>query len=163
VADLEVAALADFVVGANRPGAHIAGVNWGRDLPEPDTVADVRNVVDGDRAEDGGTLRLMRGIEVGHIFQPGRKDAEAMGRTVLDAAGKAAVPMMGCYGIGVSRIVAAAIEQNHDDAGIVWPEAMAPWTVAVCIINPKNDPAVAEAADALYRELAARGLDVVLD
>ena len=163
VADLEVAAMADFVVGANRAGAHIAGVNWGRDLPEPDTVADIRNVVEGDRAEDGGTLRLMRGIEVGHIFQLGRKYAEAMGCTVLDAAGKAAVPMMGCYGIGVSRIVAAAIEQNHDDAGIVWPEAMAPWTVAVCVINPKNDPAVAEAATALHDELAARGLDVVLD
>ena len=163
VADLEVAAMADFVVGANRVGAHIAGVNWGRDLPEPDTVADIRNVVEGDRAEDGGTLRLMRGIEVGHIFQLGRKYAEAMGCTVLDAAGKAAVPMMGCYGIGVSRIVAAAIEQNHDDAGIVWPQAMAPWTVAVCVINPKNDPAVAEAAAALHDELAARGLDVVLD
>ncbi|QDW66323.1 proline--tRNA ligase [Luteimonas granuli] len=163
VADLEVAAMADFVVGANRRGEHLAGVNWGRDLPEPDAVADVRSVVEGDRAEDGGVLRLMRGIEVGHIFQLGRKYAEAMGCTVLDAAGKAAVPMMGCYGIGVSRIVAAAIEQNHDDAGIVWPEAMAPWTVAVCVINPKNDPAVAEAAAALHDELAARGLDVVLD
>ncbi|WP_132998994.1 proline--tRNA ligase [Luteimonas arsenica] len=163
VADLEVAAMADFVVGANRPGEHIAGVNWGRDLPEPGTVADVRSVVDGDRAEDGGVLRLMRGIEVGHIFQLGAKYAEAMGCTVLDAAGKAAVPMMGCYGIGVSRIVAAAIEQNHDEAGIVWPEAMAPWTVAICVINPKNDPAVAEAANALHDELAARGIDVVLD
>src|SRR5690606_22371368 len=135
VSDLEVAAMADFVVGANRIGEHIAGVNWGRDLPEPDAVADLRNVVEGDRAGDGGTLRLMRGIEVGHIFQLGRQYAEAMGCTVLDAAGKAATPLMGCYGIGVSRIVAAAIEQNHDDAGIVWPEAMAPWTVAVCVIN----------------------------
>ena len=163
VADLEVAAMADFVVGANRIGEHIAGVNWGRDLPEPDAVADLRNVVEGDRAGDGGTLRLMRGIEVGHIFQLGRQYAEAMGCTVLDAAGKAATPLMGCYGIGVSRIVAAAIEQNHDDAGIVWPEAMAPWTVAVCVINPKNDAAVAAAAAALHDELAARGIDVVLD
>ncbi|GGK13244.1 proline--tRNA ligase [Luteimonas terricola] len=163
VADVEVAAMADFVVGANRPGEHIAGVNWGRDLPEPDTVADVRSVVEGDRAGDGGTLRIMRGIEVGHIFQLGPKYAEAMGCTVLDAAGKAAVPLMGCYGIGVSRIVAAAIEQNHDQAGILWPEAMAPWTVAVCVINPKNDPAVATAAAALHDELAARGIDVVLD
>src|SRR5690606_32503401 len=130
---------------------------------EPDAVADIRNVVEGDRAEDGGTLRLMRGIEVGHIFQLGRQYAEAMGCTVLDAAGKAATPLMGCYGIGVSRIVAAAIEQNHDDAGIVWPEAMAPWTVAVCVINPKNDDAVAAAAAALHDELAARGVDVVLD
>ena len=163
VADLEVAAMADFVVGANRRGEHIAGLNWGRDLPEPDTVADVRNVVEGDRAEDGGTLRLMRGIEVGHIFQLGAKYAAAMECKVLDAAGKAAVPMMGCYGIGVSRIVAAAIEQNHDEAGIIWPEAMAPWTVAVCVINPKNDPAVAEAAIALHDELAGKDIDVVLD
>ncbi|MEN1940069.1 proline--tRNA ligase [Luteimonas sp. MJ246] len=163
VADLEVAAMADFVVGANRAGEHIAGVNWGRDLPEPDTIADIRNVVDGDRAEDGGTLRIMRGIEVGHIFQLGDRYARDMGCTVLDAAGKAAVPMMGCYGIGVSRIVAAAIEQNHDAAGILWPEAMAPWSVAVCIINPKNDPAVAAAAAALHDELAAKGIDVVLD
>src|SRR5690606_39047316 len=114
VADVEVAAMADFVVGANRPGEHIAGVNCGRDLPEPDTVADIRSVVEGDRAEDGGTLRIMRGIEVGHIFQLGARYAAAMDCTVLDAAGKAVVPMMGCYGIGVSRIVAAAIEQNHD-------------------------------------------------
>ncbi|MEN1929572.1 proline--tRNA ligase [Luteimonas sp. MJ250] len=163
VADVEVAAMADFVVGANRPGLHIAGVNWGRDLPEPDLVADIRSVVEGDRAEDGGTLRIMRGIEVGHIFQLGDRYARDMGCTVLDAAGKAAVPMMGCYGIGVSRIVAAAIEQNHDAAGILWPAAMAPWTVAVCIINPKNDPAVAEAAAALHDELAAKGVDVVLD
>ncbi|MEN1957561.1 proline--tRNA ligase [Luteimonas sp. MJ204] len=163
VADVEVAAMADFVVGANRPGLHIAGVNWGRDLPEPDLVADIRSVVEGDRAEDGGTLRIMRGIEVGHIFQLGDRYARDMGCTVLDAAGKAAVPMMGCYGIGVSRIVAAAIEQNHDAAGILWPEAMAPWTVAVCIINPKNDPAVAGAAAALHDELAAKGIDVVLD
>ncbi|MGY0610908.1 MULTISPECIES: proline--tRNA ligase [unclassified Luteimonas] len=163
VADVEVAAMADFVVGANRPGLHIAGVNWGRDMPEPDLVADIRSVLEGDRAEDGGTLRIMRGIEVGHIFQLGDRYARDMGCTVLDAGGKAAVPMMGCYGIGVSRIVAAAIEQNHDDAGILWPEAMAPWTVAVCIINPKNDPAVAAAASALHDELAAKGIDVVLD
>ncbi|MGY1458861.1 proline--tRNA ligase [Luteimonas sp. A534] len=163
VADAEVAAMADFVVGANRPDEHIAGVNWGRDLPEPDTVADVRSVVEGDRAEDGGTLRIMRGIEVGHIFQLGDTYARAMDCKVLDAGGKAAIPLMGCYGIGVSRIVAAAIEQNHDQAGIIWPEAMAPWTVAVCVINPKSDPAVVAAATALHDELAARGVDVVLD
>ena len=164
VADRTVAAMADFVVGANRDGFHIAGVNWGRDLPEPDLVADIRDVVAGDASPDGnGTLSIARGIEVGHIFQLGRAYAEAMECTVLDSTGKAAVPTMGCYGIGVSRIVAAAIEQNHDDNGITWPEALAPWQVAVCIINPKGDAAVADAARSLYRELQAAGVEVVLD
>jgi len=163
IADRSVAALADFVVGANKPGFHIAGVNWGRDLPEPE-VADIRNVVAGDASPDGkGTLGLARGIEVGHVFALGRKYSEAMDATVLDTNGKAVHPAMGCYGIGVSRIVAAAIEQNHDDNGILWPAAMAPWQVAVCVINPKNDPNVATAADALYAELNAAGLDAVLD
>lgn len=163
VADREVAAMADFVVGANATGFHIAGVNWGRDLPEPDVVADIRDVVAGDRAGDGGELKLVRGIEVGHIFQLGRKYAEAMGFKVLDANGKATVPFMGCYGIGVSRIVAAAIEQNHDANGILWPAAMAPWQVAVCVINPKHEAHVADAAAALYGELRASGIDAVLD
>jgi prolyl-tRNA synthetase len=164
VADRSVAAMADFVIGANEAGLHLAGVNWGRDLPEPDLVADIRNVIAGDASPDGkGTLGLARGIEVGHVFALGRKYSEAMDCTVLDAAGKAVMPLMGCYGIGVSRIVAAAIEQNHDDAGILWPAAMAPWQVAVCMINPKNDPAVAEAAEALYRELNAAGIDTALD
>ena len=164
IADRSVAAMADFVVGANEPGFHLAGVNWGRDLPEPERVADIRNVVAGDLSPDGsGTLGIARGIEVGHIFQLGRQYAAAMGCTVLDDSGKAATPTMGCYGIGVSRIVAAAIEQNHDDNGIAWPEAMAPWQVAVCVINPKKDAAVSDAAAALYRELADAGLDVVLD
>ncbi|HRA03373.1 MAG TPA: His/Gly/Thr/Pro-type tRNA ligase C-terminal domain-containing protein, partial [Thermomonas sp.] len=137
--------------------------NWGRDLPEPE-IADIRNVVAGDASPDGnGTLGLARGIEVGHVFALGRKYSEAMDATVLDTNGKAVHPAMGCYGIGVSRIVAAAIEQNHDDNGILWPAAMAPWQVAVCVINPKNDPNVAAAADALYAELNARGLDAVLD
>ena len=155
--------MADFVVGANERGFHLAGVNWGRDLPEPDLVADIRNVVEGDRAADGGEIRLARGIEVGHVFQLGRKYSEAMGFTVLDETGKAAVPAMGCYGIGVSRIVAAAIEQNHDEAGIVWPVPMAPWAVAVCVINPKKDAAVDAAAEALLADLQAAGLDAVLD
>ena len=163
VADREVAAMSDFVVGANEPGFHLAGVNWGRDLPEPDTVADVRNVVEGDRAADGGELRIVRGIEVGHVFQLGSKYAEAMGCTVLDEQGKPRVLQMGCYGIGISRIVAAAIEQNHDDNGVIWPEAMAPWRVAVCVINPKRDDAVAAAAEALYRELSDAGIETVLD
>ena len=164
IADRSVAAMADFVVGANEPGFHLAGVNWGRDLPEPERVADIRNVVAGDLSPDGsGTLGIARGIEVGHIFQLGRQYAAAMDCTVLDDSGKAATPTMGCYGIGVSRIVAAAIEQNHDDNGIAWPEAMAPWQVAVCVINPKKDAAVSDAAAELYRELADAGLDVVLD
>ena len=164
IADRSVAAMADMVIGANETGFHLAGVNWGRDLPEPAVVADIRNVVAGDAAPDGsGTLGIARGIEVGHVFQLGRKYAEAMQCTVLDANGKAAVPAMGCYGIGVSRIVAAAIEQNHDEAGILWPAAMAPWQVAVCMINPKNDAAVTEAAEALYRELNAAGIEAALD
>ncbi len=164
IADRSVVAMHDFVVGANEAGYHLAGVNWGRDLPEPETVADIRNAVDGDASPDGkGTLRIARGIEVGHVFQLGRKYTEAMKCTVLDENGKAAAPTMGCYGIGVSRIVAAAIEQNHDAAGIIWPEAMAPWQVAVCIINPKNDANVAAAAQALYEELNAAGVEAVLD
>jgi prolyl-tRNA synthetase len=164
IADRNVAAMADMVIGANETGFHLAGVNWGRDLPEPAVMADIRNVVAGDVAPDGkGTLGIARGIEVGHVFQLGRKYAEAMQCTVLDANGKAVVPAMGCYGIGVSRIVAAAIEQNHDDAGILWPAAMAPWQVAVCMINPKNDAAVTEAAEALYRELNAAGIEAALD
>ncbi|NOT88508.1 MAG: proline--tRNA ligase [Lysobacter sp.] len=164
IADRSVAAMHDFVVGANEPGYHIAGVNWGRDLPEADTVADIRNVVVGDPSPDGqGTLGIARGIEVGHVFALGRKYSEAMKCSVLDANGKAATPTMGCYGIGVSRIVAAAIEQNHDAAGIIWPETMAPWQVAVCIINPKNDAKVVAAAQALYEELNAAGVEAVLD
>jgi len=164
VADRTVAAMADFVVGANEDGFHLAGVNFGRDLPEPTLVADIRNVVEGDPSPDGhGTIKLARGIEVGHVFQLGQKYAEAMKATVLNAEGKAQVMYMGCYGIGVSRIVAAGIEQNFDANGIRWPEAMAPWRVAVCMINPKNDAAVTAAAEALYNDLAARGVDVVLD
>jgi len=163
VADRDVAAMADFVVGANEAGFHLAGVNWGRDLPEPETVADIRNVVAGDKAADGGEIRLVRGIEVGHVFQLGRKYSEAMKFTVLDETGKAAAPAMGCYGIGVSRIVAAAIEQNHDANGIVWPVPMAPWAVAVCMINPKNDAAVNAAAEQLLGELQSAGIEAVLD
>ncbi|WP_312685211.1 proline--tRNA ligase [Stenotrophomonas chelatiphaga] len=162
VADPEVAALADFVVGANAVGFHLAGVNWGRDLPEPE-IADIRNVQAGDRARDGGELKIARGIEVGHVFQLGRQYAKALNATVLDENGKAAVLSMGCYGIGISRIVAAAIEQNHDEAGIVWPEAMAPWQAVVCVINPKGDAAVSAAAAELLESLRAGGLDAALD
>ena len=163
IADRSVAAMSDFVVGANARGFHIAGVNWGRDLPEAE-VADIRNVVEGDPSPDGqGELRIARGIEVGHVFQLGQKYAEAMGATVADEQQKARVCYMGCYGIGVSRIVAAAIEQNFDDNGVIWPEPMAPWRVAVCVINPKNDAKVAEAANALFAELNGRGIDTLLD
>ncbi|PJJ98778.1 proline--tRNA ligase [Lysobacteraceae bacterium NML75-0749] len=163
IADRAVAAMADFVVGANRDGFHIAGVNWGRDLPEPE-VADIRNVVAGDPSPDGqGVLGIARGIEVGHVFALGNKYSEAMNCTVLDAQGKPVNPLMGCYGIGVSRIVAAAIEQNHDETGICWPEAMAPWQVAVCLINPKNNPEVLAAAEKLCDELNKAGIDSVLD
>jgi prolyl-tRNA synthetase len=164
IADRTVAQMADFIVGANHNGFHLQGVNWGRDLPEPGLVADIRNVVEGDPSPDGkGVLSIARGIEVGHVFQLGQKYAEAMNATVLDANGKAQVMYMGCYGVGVSRIVAAAIEQNFDANGIRWPEAMAPWQVAVCVINPKGDAAVSVYAEKLYAELQAKGLSVCLD
>jgi prolyl-tRNA synthetase len=164
IADRSVSAMHDFVVGANEKGFHLAGVNWGRDLPEADIVADIRNIVDGDASPDGqGNISIARGIEVGHVFQLGQKYAEAMGATVLDDQGKSQVMFMGCYGIGVSRIVAAAIEQNYDDNGIIWPASMAPWKVAVCVINPKNDAAVNKAANDLYNELNASGIDACLD
>ncbi|MCC6756879.1 MAG: proline--tRNA ligase [Arenimonas sp.] len=164
IADRTVALMADFVIGANLGGFHLRGVNWGRDLPEPALVADIRNVVEGDPSPDGkGTLSIARGIEVGHVFQLGQKYADAMKATVLDANGKAQVMFMGCYGIGVSRIVAAAIEQNFDANGIRWPAAMAPWQVAVCVINPKDDAAVNAYAERLYAALSAKGLSVCLD
>jgi len=163
IADRSVAILHDFVVGANVRGQHLAGVNWGRDLPEPE-VADIRNALAGDPSPDGaGILQLTRGIEVGHVFALGQKYSQALDCTVLDASGKPVHPAMGCYGIGISRIVAAAIEQNHDASGIVWPDAMAPWRVAVCVINPKGNAAVNGAAETLYRELNAAGIDTLLD
>jgi prolyl-tRNA synthetase len=163
VADHAAAVLADFVAGANEAGFHLSGVNWGRDAADPES-ADLRNVVEGDPSPDGsGTLKLMRGIEVGHIFQNGPLYTKALGVTVLDEGGKELTPTAGCYGIGVSRIVGAVIEQCHDDAGIIWPESVAPWRVAVCMINPKNDAKVTETAEALYAELVANGVEAVLD
>ena len=165
IVDHTVNAMADFVVGANEPGQHLAGVNWGRDLSDVDiTVADIRNIVEMDPSPDGkGQLMIQRGIEVGHVFQLGQTYAEAMGANVLDESGKAQTMYMGCYGIGISRIVAAAIEQNFDDAGIIWPEPMAPWRVAVCVINPKKNPDVTAAANALYAELNVAGIEALLD
>ena len=164
VADRSVAAMSDFVVGANEKGFHLAGVNWVRDLPEAAVVADIRNVLAGDPSPDGqGTLTIGRGIEVGHVFQLGQKYAEAMGATVLDAEGKAQVMHMGCYGVGVSRIVAAAIEQNFDANGIIWPTPMAPWQIVVCVISAKGDTVVPAAAVELYEQLLARGVEACLD
>ncbi len=163
IVDRSAAVLADFVCGGNQDGTHYTGANWERDA-RVTRVEDIRKVVEGDPSPDGqGTLRMGRGIEVGHVFQLGSKYAEALKATVLDENGKAQVMLMGCYGIGVSRIVAAAIEQCHDEAGIVWPEAMAPWRVAVCMINPKGLPEVTAAAETLYRQLQERGVEVVLD
>ncbi|MDO6461230.1 proline--tRNA ligase [Granulosicoccaceae sp. 1_MG-2023] len=162
-ADISATALNDFVCGANKDGYHLTGVNWGRDLPEA-FPADIRNVVEGDPSPDGkGTLKIVRGIEVGHIFQLGDKYSAAMDATVLDEQGKKTVMQMGCYGIGVSRIVAAAIEQNHDDNGIIWPAAMAPFQVAITPINMHKSENLAKAVKALYAELRERGVDVLLD
>jgi prolyl-tRNA synthetase len=163
VVDHAAAALADFTCGANEKDFHLTGVNWGRDLPEPAT-ADLRNVVAGDPSPSGqGSLVIRRGIEVGHIFQLGRKYSESMKASVLDTAGKPLVPLMGCYGIGVTRVVAAAIEQNHDDKGIIWPEAIAPYTVLIVTLNQDRSEAVRACADKLYGEFAAAGIDVLYD
>jgi prolyl-tRNA synthetase len=163
IADHAAARLADFVCGANVDGKHLTGVNWGRDLPEPE-CADLRNVVSGDPSPDGnGTLEIARGIEVGHIFQLGTKYSKAMQAAVLDEQGKEIPMIMGCYGIGVSRIVAAAIEQNHDDQGMIWPEAIAPYQVALLPMNMKKSQRVRDAVDALYAELQAAGIEVLLD
>ncbi|NBT91678.1 MAG: proline--tRNA ligase [Betaproteobacteria bacterium] len=164
VADREVALMADWVCGANDVDFHISGVNWGRDLPEPDVIADIRNVVEGDLAPDGsGSLAIERGIEIGHIFYLGTKYSKAMNATFLDVNGKPQFMEMGCYGIGITRLPAAAIEQNHDARGIIWPDALAPFTVVICPISPDRFAEVKTAADALYAELLAAGVDVILD
>ncbi|MFT0534310.1 proline--tRNA ligase [Castellaniella hirudinis] len=163
VADLTVAHMGDFVCGANEAGYHLSGVNWGRDLPEPDRVADLRNVVAGDPAPQGGRLSIQRGIEVGHVFFLGDKYSRAMNATFLDTDGKPAVMQMGCYGIGVSRIAAAAIEQNHDARGMIWPRALAPFEVVLCPIGFGKSETVRNAAESLYQALSAQGIDVILD
>ena len=162
--DRSVAAMSDFICGANEAGFHLTGVNFGRDLPEPATVADLRNVVAGDPSPDGkGTLELCRGIEVGHIFQLRKKYAEALKCSFLDVNGQSQIMEMGCYGIGVSRIVGAAIEQNHDERGIVFPRAIAPFDVCIVPMGYTKSEAVKAAADALYADLKASGIDVLLD
>lgn len=164
IADRAVAAMSDFVCGANQPKYHTAGVNWGRDLPEPDLVTDIRNVVAGDPCSDGkGTLEICRGIEVGHIFQLGNKYSQAMNASYLDENGQSQVMEMGCYGIGVSRIVGAAIEQGNDERGIIFPAAIAPFAVAIAPIGFDRNEEVRAAALKLHDELAAAGVDVLLD
>ncbi len=164
VADRMVAAMSDFVCGANAADFHLTGVNWGRDLPEPDLVADIRNVVAGDPSPDGkGALAIQRGIEVGHVFYLGTKYSKAMNANFLDETGKPQHMEMGCYGIGVTRLLGAAIEQNHDERGIVWPASMAPFTVVICPIGYERSVDVQAAADRLHDELVALGIDVVLD
>lgn len=164
VADREVAAMSNWICGANEAGFHIKGVHWGRDLPEPDVVADIRNVVPGDASPDGkGILAIERGIEVGHVFYLGTKYSKAMEAKFLDMDGKPKLFEMGCYGIGITRLPAAAIEQNHDARGIIWPDSIAPFTLVICTIDYAKDAAVKARADALYEALKTRGVDVMLD
>ena len=164
VVDREVAVMSDWVCGANQVDFHLTGVNWGRDLPEPTMVADIRNVVAGDASPDGqGPLSIERGIEVGHVFYLGTKYSQAMNATFLGENGKPQFMEMGCYGIGITRLPAAAIEQNHDERGIIWPDAIAPFTVVICPISPDRFPEVQSAAMALYEALMAAGVDVILD
>ena len=164
IADLTVAHMSDFVCGANEAPYHLTGVNWERDLPEPHLIADIRNVVEGDASPNGnGTLSIQRGIEVGHVFYLGTKYSEAMKATYLDETGKPALMEMGCYGIGVTRIVGAAIEQNHDTRGIVWPKAMAPFQVVICAVGWGKSDLVRDKATELYEQLLAAGIDVILD
>jgi len=164
IVDRSAARLGNFICGANQDGKHYTGVNWDRDLPLPASIADIRNVVDGDPSPDGkGTLSIARGIEVGHIFQLGAKYSEAMNATVLNEQGQNQVMIMGCYGIGVSRLVAAAIEQNHDDKGVIWPEAIAPFQVALLPINMHTSARLREAAERLCAELDGAGLEVLFD
>ncbi len=164
VADRTVAAMSDFCTGANEEGFHLTGVNWGRDLPEPHAVADLRNVVAGDPSPDGkGRLEIARGIEVGHVFQLRTAYTQKMGVTYIDEKGETKPMEMGCYGIGVTRIVAAAIEQNHDDKGIIWPDPMAPFAVAIIPLGYRKSDAVRSAAEKLYAGMAAAGIDAFLD
>lgn len=164
IVDHAAAHCADFVCGANETDYHLTGVNWGRDCAEPMLVADLRDVVEGDPSPCGqGEIRIARGIEVGHIFQLGKTYSEAMNCTVLNEAGKNSVMEMGCYGIGVTRVVASAIEQNNDEKGIIWPDAIAPYTLVIVPMNLHKSPRVAEAAESLYKELQGMGIDVLFD
>jgi prolyl-tRNA synthetase len=164
VVDRTVAAMSDFVCGANAMDFHFTGTNWARDLPEPDLVADIRNVVEGDPSPDGkGKLAMQRGIEVGHVFYLGTKYSKAMNASYLDENGKPQLLEMGCYGIGVTRLLGAAIEQGHDERGIIWPAALAPFTVVLCPIGYDRSAEVKAAADQLHEQLMSQGVDVMLD
>jgi prolyl-tRNA synthetase len=164
VADRTVAAMSDFVCGANEADFHMTGVNWGRDLPEPDAVADIRNAMAGDASPDGkGVLAIQRGIEVGHVFYLGTKYSQAMNATYLDESGKPQLMEMGCYGIGVTRILGAAIEQGNDERGILWPDAIAPFTVVLCPIGYERSEDVKRVASELHDQLVALGVDAMLD
>ncbi|TVQ71720.1 MAG: proline--tRNA ligase, partial [Chromatiaceae bacterium] len=163
IVDRSVAMMSDFAAGANQDGKHLFGINWDRDTPLPE-VADLRNVQEGDASPDGqGKVVIRRGIEVGHIFQLGEKYSRALDATVLDEQGHSQMITMGCYGIGVSRVVASAIEQNHDARGIIWPEALAPFQVALCPINAHKSQRLRDAVEGLYRELTEAGFQVLYD
>ena len=164
IADRSASVLSDFVCGANQQGKHYTGTNWERDLPLPAEIADLRSVVAGDASPDGkGTLSIVRGIEVGHIFQLGTTYSKAMNANVINEAGKSETMTMGCYGIGISRIVAAAVEQSHDDNGIIWPNKLAPFEVALCPMNMHKSERLRTAANKLYQELSDAGIDVLFD
>jgi prolyl-tRNA synthetase len=163
--DRDAAALADFVCGANEDAVHFTGANWHRDCAlEDKQIVDARNVVEGDTAPDGkGTIEFLRGIEVGHIFQLDKAYSEPLEASVLDKEGTSQIPIMGCYGMGVTRLVAAVIEQNHDEDGILWPQPLTPYDLHIVALNPQKSTAVREAAEKLYADAIAAGLEVLLD
>lgn len=164
VADYSVALMSDFVCGANQDGKHYSGVNWGRDLPLPTDLADLRFIEEGDPSPDGkGQITIARGIEVGHIFQLGVKYSTAMNAAIINEAGKNQIMIMGCYGIGISRVVAAAIEQSHDGKGIIWPNELAPFQVALCPMNMHKSDRLIDTVEQIYRDLTVAGIEVLLD
>jgi prolyl-tRNA synthetase len=164
VIDRSASLMADFICGANQDGKHYSGVNWIRDLPLPEQIADLRMVVEGDPSPDGkGHITIARGIEVGHIFQLGNKYSEAMSASIINEAGKNQIMIMGCYGIGISRVVAAAIEQGHDERGIIWPNELAPFQVAICPMNMHKSDRLIDTVEKIYRDLQEAGIEVLLD
>jgi prolyl-tRNA synthetase len=164
IADRSTTLMADFICGANQDGKHYSGVNWERDLPLPAQIADLRMVVEGDASPDGqGQITIARGIEVGHIFQLGDKYSAAMNAAIINEAGKNQIMLMGCYGIGISRVVAAAIEQGHDERGIIWPNELAPFQLAICPMNMHKSDRLIDTVEKIYRELQEAGIEVLLD
>jgi prolyl-tRNA synthetase len=164
IADRSTTLMADFICGANQDGKHYSGVNWERDLPLPAQIADLRMVVEGDASPDGqGQITIARGIEVGHIFQLGDKYSAAMNASIINEAGKNQIMLMGCYGIGISRVVAAAIEQGHDERGIIWPNELAPFQLAICPMNMHKSDRLIDTVEKIYRELQEAGIEVLLD